>query len=240
MGQAPAGWYPVEDGRLRYWDGAIWTEHFAAGRATVEGTRDSNPITQRLRAVVATPVLEDPDAIWQGVGKPITGLGAGRYRLTRHYLFLEKGVVSTNGQQVPIAAVLDVDVKQSMAQKARGVGTLTVHIQRQRGIELVHLEDLDGFRDVQVLINETAHAARLDIQRHNNTHRHENTHLVARLDSVDRGADSTPKELATQAEEGAARPDPIEQLKELGSLREMGVLTQEEFAAKKAEILSRI
>ena len=26
---APAGWYPTPEGRLRYWDGARWTEHFA-------------------------------------------------------------------------------------------------------------------------------------------------------------------------------------------------------------------
>lgn len=26
---APAGWYPVPDGRRRYWDGAAWTDHFA-------------------------------------------------------------------------------------------------------------------------------------------------------------------------------------------------------------------
>jgi hypothetical protein len=35
----------------------------------------------------------------------------------------------------------------------------------------------------------------------------------------------------------AAAADPIEQLKELGELREQGVLTEEEFAAQKAKIL---
>lgn len=28
-GQAPPGWYPVPDGRRRYWDGSSWTDHFA-------------------------------------------------------------------------------------------------------------------------------------------------------------------------------------------------------------------
>ena len=28
---APAGWYPQPDGRQRYWDGELWTEHFAPG-----------------------------------------------------------------------------------------------------------------------------------------------------------------------------------------------------------------
>lgn len=31
MTNSPAGWYPQEDGRQRYWDGAQWTEHFAPG-----------------------------------------------------------------------------------------------------------------------------------------------------------------------------------------------------------------
>jgi len=33
MSASPAGWYPQEDGRLRYWDGQQWTEHFAPGQA---------------------------------------------------------------------------------------------------------------------------------------------------------------------------------------------------------------
>ena len=35
----------------------------------------------------------------------------------------------------------------------------------------------------------------------------------------------------------AAAPDPIQQLKELGELRQQGILTDEEFAAQKAKIL---
>jgi hypothetical protein len=31
MSTAPAGWYPQEDGRQRYWDGQQWTEQFAPG-----------------------------------------------------------------------------------------------------------------------------------------------------------------------------------------------------------------
>ncbi len=35
----------------------------------------------------------------------------------------------------------------------------------------------------------------------------------------------------------AAAPDPIEQLKELATLHEQGILTDEEFAAQKAKVL---
>jgi Protein of unknown function (DUF2510) len=29
---SPPGWYPVPDGRQRYWDGTAWTEHYASAR----------------------------------------------------------------------------------------------------------------------------------------------------------------------------------------------------------------
>jgi hypothetical protein len=32
---SPAGWYPQSDGQQRYWDGEMWTEHFAPGVAPV-------------------------------------------------------------------------------------------------------------------------------------------------------------------------------------------------------------
>jgi hypothetical protein len=32
---SPAGWYPQTDGRQRYWDGELWTEHFAPGVPSV-------------------------------------------------------------------------------------------------------------------------------------------------------------------------------------------------------------
>jgi Short C-terminal domain len=40
-----------------------------------------------------------------------------------------------------------------------------------------------------------------------------------------------------QAAPAAAGTDPIQQLKELGELRDSGVLTEEEFAAQKAKLL---
>ncbi|GAB3439054.1 hypothetical protein GCM10027517_12010 [Phycicoccus ginsengisoli] len=260
MSQAPAGWYPQEDGRQRYWDGSAWTEHFAPGQQIAEPGRVRAAVQGAVRSAVSTPVDDDPDALWRAVGKPLTGLGAGRYKVTAHYLFFEKGLLSTDAQQVPISAVVDVDVRQSMSQKARGVGNVVVHVQRARGVEVVTMEDIPNFREGQRIINETAHAARLAIQRHANTHRTENTHLIGHVGQPTGAPFQMPvvpgqvvpsqsmdavSAAPVGAGELAATPappavDPIEQLRQLGQLRDAGILTSEEFDAKKSEILARM
>jgi uncharacterized membrane protein YdbT with pleckstrin-like domain len=48
-------------------------------------------------------------------------------------LYFETGTLRTDAQQVPIRVVMDVDVKQSMVQKSRGVGDVIVHIERTGG-----------------------------------------------------------------------------------------------------------
>ncbi|WP_159449219.1 Ltp family lipoprotein [Demequina sp. NBRC 110055] len=54
---APAGWYPQEDGTQRYWDGAQWTEHIAPGvGAATAASTDSDP--QVVGAANAGPQAE--------------------------------------------------------------------------------------------------------------------------------------------------------------------------------------
>ncbi|WP_292606072.1 SHOCT domain-containing protein [Nocardioides sp. REDSEA-S30_B4] len=206
---AAAGWYPVED-HERYWDGSAWTDQ----KRPLQATQD-----------------RDPDALWQAVGKPMKGFGAGKYKLTSHYLFFEKGALRTDAQQVPISSVLDVDLMQSMTQKARGVGTIRVQIQRATRVETVMLEDVAEFREGVQKINETAHAARAAIQRAANTH-----HYSGAMP----GQVQQPVQQQSTPVPATAAPDFMAQLKQLGELRDAGVLTDEEFATKKADILSRM
>jgi hypothetical protein len=208
--QAQPGWYPNGDG-LRYWDGTAWTDQFQPAPNVPD---------------------RDPDAIWQAVGKPVTGIGAGKYKLTKHYLFFEKGTLRTDAQQVPIAAVLDVDVRQSMTQKARGVGSVVVHIQRPTRVEVVTMDDIPNFREGQQAINAAAHEARYLIQRNQNTMRYEG---IAPGMAQQQATASAPEPSVP-----ASAPDYIDQLAKLGQLRDAGILSEDEFAAKKADILSRM
>ncbi|SCF13240.1 PH domain-containing protein [Micromonospora purpureochromogenes] len=169
----------------------------------------------------------EPGVLWAAVGQPLTGIGGGRYKLTETMLYFERGFLSINAQQVPIGDVIDVDLRQSITQKARGVGSVVVKVQRSNGVELVVLEDIPQPREAVAVINDTAHAARLAQQQRTNTRHYS-------------GLPGTPAPAAPAPTAAPAPVDPIAQLRQLGELRDAGILTEEEFAAKKAEILSRL
>lgn len=172
--------------------------------------------------------LPDPDTLWTARGLTLTGFGGGKYRLTPTLLFFEKGILSTTAQQVPVAHITDVDMRQAMVQKARGVGHVLVHVQRANRVELVVLEDVPEPRAAVAIINETARAARLREQMLHNTH-----HFAG-------AASHLPAAMPGPAAATAVTPDPMDQLRRLGELREAGVVTDDEFAAKKADILARL
>ena len=192
------GWYrdPDHDDRDRYWNGVQWIDEYRQSESADAGSDQ-----------------QFEDAIWSTEGQPISGVGAGRYWLTERHLFFEKGALTTDSQQAPIAGVQDVDVEQSMSQKARDVADVIVHVERSSGDETIRLEDIPDFREAQKVINDTAHEARLRRQKREKTRRHKRV-----------SEDS----------------DAMEKLEQLGELRDDGVLTEEEFEEKKSEIMSEL
>lgn len=257
QGSPPAGWYPVDEGaQERWWDGQAWSEHVrdpqgptgqevALSAQQRYVTRQEKKAARReaaVAAVVEAPQQELPEgAVWHAVGKPMTGIGAGRYRLDARYLYFEEGTLRTNSQQLPVSQIDDVDVKQSMTQKARGVFTVWVH----SGAQIVRLEDIEDGYLAQQRINEVAHASRLAQQRTANTMHYEGNasphqpqvHIVQ--------APAAPTSAAAPATEGPAAStsssggdDLMEKLTQLAKLRSEGVLSEEEFVAAKAKLLA--
>lgn len=160
--------------------------------------------------------------IWSAVGKPISRMGAGRYSLTADYLVIEKGMLSTDRQQIRAHEIFDVDGRQTMAQKARGIGTVTLHAKRSNGeLESIELVDIPDFRQAVEIINSTAEEARIQLQRRANakTLRHEGQQQSANNTS------SSPKD------------DLNGELMKLAEMKSAGVLTEEEFAAAKRKLL---
>lgn len=234
----PAGWLPADD----------W-EPDPSWPAAPEGWEvvvDDGPTRKEwLKAVagrvVANNAIDDPNILWRAESATLTSAATGgravkgRYRLTHEFLYFERGTLRTDAQQVPIVGVMDVDVKQSMTQKARGVGDVIVHIQRPTGIELVTMESIPQPRQAQQIINDTARRARHAAQERANTLRYTQAIPPAMY-----AAQPSPAAAQPTSDARESMQDPIEQLKKLGELRDAGILTAEEFDAKKAEILNRM
>ncbi len=56
----PAGWYPQEDGRQRYWDGAAWTDHFAPGAAGSDAPRVAGATSPQRPAATGATTAQRP------------------------------------------------------------------------------------------------------------------------------------------------------------------------------------
>lgn len=213
----PAGWYDDGKGALRWWDGQGWTDHTRAGD-DVAGRAQGY-----VQNLVARPdPADDPETIWSAVGKPITGIGAGRYKLTARYLFFERGTLSTKAQQISTHEIYDVDAVQSITQKARGVGTIVLYAIRSGSgtRELVELVDVEGFREGVAELNRVSYEAR------------ENLRMRQQMRTVNYAA---PAAVAPPADAG--RGDLIAELEKLANLKERGILDDGEFAAAKRKLL---
>ena len=193
------GFYDDGQGNQRWWDGERWTDRTQAPQQ-----------------------IADPDTLWEAVGKPITGMGAGRYRLTKELLFFEKGMLTTTAQQIQTYEIFDVDASQSLTQKPRGVGTITLSTIRATGRERVFLDDVADFRNGVQRINEAAHAAR-DAKRVKE--QTQNVNYVGAVPS------------ATAVPQAAPPVDLNAELAKLAAFHGSGVLTDEEFTAGKRKLL---
>lgn len=219
-----AGFYDDGSGRQRWWDGAQWTEKFADGAPPEVAA----PVKTAYESK-SEQWASQPGTLWSAIGKPLSGMGAGRYRLTQEFLFFEKGTLSTKSQQIHTHEIHDVDAAQSMTQKARSVGNVTLHAKRTGGDEMVVLEDIPNFREGVRIINETAHAARLAISER------ERTQHVNYQGGAPAFAPAAPAPAPAAAP--AAGVDLNVELAKLVAFRDSGAIDEEEFKAGKRKLL---
>lgn len=201
----PAGWYDDGHDKLRFWDGAAWTE--------------------QVKDLPSTEPALEPGVLWAANGKPLKGFGGGRYKLTDEYLFFEVGTISTKAQQILTREIHDVDFSQSLTQKARSLGTITLHARRTGGDELVVLEDIPNFREGVTLMNEVAHRAREDWRVKQST---------SNVNYTGSPAQAAP---AAPAAPASAEPDLNTELAKLATFHQQGILDDAEFTAAKKKLL---
>ncbi len=107
--------------------------------------------------------------VWEGRRLSVPGQASGgrlpapRYRVTNVRLYWTTGRLARKVQSAPTWAVRDAVVAQSVQQRARRLGTITVSLQHPdyRGLPtFVVLEDVDDPKEVARLIGQAAREAR--------------------------------------------------------------------------------
>jgi len=171
------------------------------------------------------------DLLWEGETKDLTSAATGgkvvkkRYKITTEYIYEDAGILGSREEQIPLWAVRDIDVKQSIIQKARNVGDVVVRVEANdyTGKPIIILESIETPKEVRDLLNSHSKSAR-DLR-------------LQQQQSVNYVSGAPVMQTSSPAPSAPAAEDPIEKLMKLGELLKAGLLTQEEFDAQKAKLL---
>lgn len=187
--------------------------------------------------------------LWEGQRESLTATAtqgrvtSARYRITEDAIHFEAGLLSTRAEMIPIWLVIDVDLTQSMTQKARALGDLTLNLGADAarfGQKKLVLESVRDPRSVRDLIISRANEMRtffthrmhqLDIERRSASSSSVNVGVVNSP-----AADAAPAALPA-GDQSNSRQELIDHLRQLGELRDLGVLTEEEFQEQKRQLL---
>ncbi|HEX2296311.1 MAG TPA: PH domain-containing protein [Actinomycetota bacterium] len=147
----------------------------------------------------------------------LAALPAMRWRwtmfvLTSDRLITRSGIVAKHSREIPLERINDVTFTQSVLERVLGAGDLLIESAGERG--QTKISDVRKPEQVQLMIYKQTE---------------DNSTRVVRGQMGEIAGHTPPVE-----------PSVTEQLDDLGRLRKEGVLTEEEFQAKKAELLKRL
>ena len=124
------------------------------------------------------PDTEAPEmTLWEGESHDTANVASGggmvraKYRLTNRMLYFQRSNLSTSTEQVPVWAIRNVTIRQTMTQKKRGVGTIRVWVEHPDFAGRVHVSLVDVEQPVVVweLINQHVQYERLAYERRKQT-----------------------------------------------------------------------
>lgn len=144
--------------------------------------------------------------------------------VTDRRVIFRSGFISKKGVEIPLDRITNIDFSQGPIERVIGAGDLDIQSAGRDGSS--HFEDVRHPDAVQQEIY-------LQIESREQNRSRRDAGDIAR--AINAEASPSPQR-APQGE----TPDAAEQLRKLADLRDEGVITPEEFEAKKAEILGRM
>ena len=131
--------------------------------------------------------------------------------LTSDRLITRQGIVAKHSREIPLERINDVSFNQGILDRMLGAGNLMIESAGERG---------------QTTIS--------------HVRRPEAVQLAIYKQTEDNSTRIVSGQVGAAMGQGGREPSVTEQLDDLGRLRKDGVLTEEEFQAKKAELLKRL
>lgn len=239
-----AAWYPDPSGRHqhRYWDGAAWTDHVGDG-----GAQSSDPVDEPL-----PPPAEDEAAGESAAGrlggrlKSLASTAAGRAQAEldrRRAADAPTAADAATGGPVPIFSCKSHEAGRNSTitlwpdrierVQDHRLGSLSRAKQDTEVIPVRAISSVQAKKDGLAYTKVTVYASGNNVEfRVGHAEAQRLKDEITKM--VLAGHDPAPAPVAPVA------PDPMDQLRKLGELRDAGILSDAEFAAKKAEILERM
>lgn len=185
---------------------------------------------------------ESRQVLWEGAPEDAARMVSGGliqtsgYRLTADALQFASGVLSSREESIPLWAIRDADLVETMFQKARGVSDLKLILDPQYrgsfGQAAVTLRSIRDARAVRDMIIGQANA----IRRYWAEQQQRRTVEAAQAGAA-RVAFNESQSSQAVAPQQAGGDDLLDKLTRLGDLKIQGLLNDEEFAAAKAKLL---
>ena len=184
----------------------------------------------------------DPDTLWFGSSQGIGGAAMSKatYRITRDRVWIESGLLGTKSESVPLWSVKDLDVRQSLMQRGKDIGDVVLVLEDASfGVDTgnafsysgmaqagahpgeVVLDNIEGPYAVRELLTPLISEAR-------------QKKMMERQSQFIHHVNPVP---AAPPAPAAPAVDLADQLRKLATLRDEGVLSEDEFAAQKAKLL---
>lgn len=192
----------------------------------------------------------DPNTLWFGESRnaatSATGVAKARYRITKDRVWIESGLLGTRSESVPLWAINDMDVRQAVWQRGSDVGDVVLNLEDAtygtRTDTFTLSGNVEGTTTGQVVLDdvESPHAV-LELlaplvseARAKKTMERQSQYLHVNPGMAGAAFGGPP---AAAAPPAGPAPDLADQLRKLATLRDEGILTEEEFGAQKARLL---
>ena len=200
-------------------------------------------------------LANDPSTLWFGSSKSAatsaTGVSKAHYRITKDRVWIDTGLLGVRSEQVPLWAVRDIDVRQSVLQRGKDIGDVVLHLEDPAlGVDSGNMLHMGGYQPSEA--GRTSGTVILDNIEEPYKVRDLLMPLVSEARSkklIERQSQYLHMNPASVVGAGmAAAPPPeapasgppvdvADQLRKLAALRDEGILSDEEFAAQKSRLL---